>query len=56
MWGVTNMCNVSLFMFDTVRRAFGLMYAGRKVKPGRLLLQESALSMLGTQDLICGRH
>ena len=46
-------CYFSAFMFDTVRKAFGLVeWEGRRLEPSRLLLEESAVSLQCTQGLV----
>ena len=46
-------CYFSAFMFDTVRKAFGLAQGGGgAVEPSRLLLEEPLLSLQTTQGLV----
>ena len=46
-------CFFSSFLFDNVRRAFGLAEWGdRKVEPSRMLLDEPLISLRTTQGLV----
>jgi hypothetical protein len=46
-------CYFSGFMFDTVRKAFGLVQReGGALEPSRLLLDEPLLSLQSTQGLV----
>ena len=53
---VLKRCFFSGFMFDTVRKAFGLVsWEGGSMEPSRLLLDAPLLSMQTTQGLALGR-
>ena len=46
-------CRCSAFIFDIVRKAFGLVQReGGRVQPSRLFFEELALSLQSTQGLI----